>query len=262
MPVSIKGTGGGSVTLTAGAAATDTTLTIPNVTGTVLQSGTAVTAAQGGTGLTSPGTVGNVLTSTGSAWASSAPASSVPSPSAIGQVPFSTDGSTWTATQKITQGTSVSPTTSTSIDFTSIPSWVKKITVTFAALKSSGGSAPTVRLGTSGGIVSSGYVGTIEGAAATGPAFATISLGFDLLDVGSAAVANLSWSGLLNLAKVDTGNTWVANYVAGNTGAVGSSAMFWMGGSVNLGATLTTLRITSANGTVQFTGGTVNILYE
>ena len=250
--------------------------------GIVSNLSTAISVSSGGTGATSltannvllgngtntvqivaPGTSGNVLTSNGTTWLSSAASGgNVPSPSAIGQVPFSTDGSTWTATQKVTQGTSVSPTTSTSIDFTSIPSWVKKITVTFAALKSSGGSAPTVRLGTSGGIVSSGYVGTIEGAAATGPAFATISLGFDLLDVGSAAVANLSWSGLLNLAKVDTGNTWVANYVAGNTGAVGSSAMFWMGGSVNLGATLTTLRITSANGTVQFTGGTVNILYE
>ena len=76
MPVSIKGTGGGSVTLSAAAAAADTTLTLPNTTGTVLQSGTAVTAAQGGTGLTSVGTSGNVLTSNGTAWVSSAPASS------------------------------------------------------------------------------------------------------------------------------------------------------------------------------------------
>jgi hypothetical protein len=60
MPVSIKGSGGGSVTLDAGAAAADTTLTLPNTTGTVIN--------------TAPGTAGNVLTSTGSAWASTAPA--------------------------------------------------------------------------------------------------------------------------------------------------------------------------------------------
>jgi len=36
MPIAVKGTGGGSVTLTAGAAATDTTLTLPNTTGTVV----------------------------------------------------------------------------------------------------------------------------------------------------------------------------------------------------------------------------------
>ena len=72
MPVSIKGSGGGGVTLDAGAAASNTTLTLPNVSGTVLQSGTAVTAAQGGTGLTSPGTSGNVLTSDGTGWTSAA----------------------------------------------------------------------------------------------------------------------------------------------------------------------------------------------
>jgi hypothetical protein len=92
MPVAIKGSGGGSVTLDAGAAAADTTLTIPNITGTVLQSGTAVTVAQGGTGaatltanavligngtsalqVVAPGTTGNLLTSNGTTWQSTAP---------------------------------------------------------------------------------------------------------------------------------------------------------------------------------------------
>lgn len=93
MPVSIKGSGGGSVTLDAGAAAADTTLTLPNTSGTILQSGTAVTVAQGGTGAATltanavligngtsavtavaPSTNGNVLTSNGTAWTSAAPA--------------------------------------------------------------------------------------------------------------------------------------------------------------------------------------------
>lgn len=91
MPVSIKGSGGGSVTLDAGAAAADTTLTLPNTSGTILQSGTAVTVAQGGTGAATltanavligngtsavtavaPGVAGNVLTSNGTAWTSGA----------------------------------------------------------------------------------------------------------------------------------------------------------------------------------------------
>lgn len=90
MPVSIKGSGGGGVTLDAGAAASETTLTLPNVSGTVLQSGTAVTAAQGGTGLTSPGTSGNVLTSNGTAWTSAAPTLAV-----INTQTFDASG-TWT----------------------------------------------------------------------------------------------------------------------------------------------------------------------
>ncbi|CAB4121988.1 hypothetical protein UFOVP20_37 [uncultured Caudovirales phage] len=42
----------------------------------ITYSGTALPAANGGTGLTSPGTSGNVLTSNGTAWVSSAPVSS------------------------------------------------------------------------------------------------------------------------------------------------------------------------------------------
>ena len=44
MPVTIKGSGGGSVTLDAGTAAADTTLTLPNTTGTAVVS-TAVSAS-------------------------------------------------------------------------------------------------------------------------------------------------------------------------------------------------------------------------
>jgi hypothetical protein len=44
MPVAIKGTGGGSVTLTAGTAAADTTLTLPTTNSTVLGS-TAVSSS-------------------------------------------------------------------------------------------------------------------------------------------------------------------------------------------------------------------------
>jgi hypothetical protein len=79
------------------------------VNGTILQSGTAVTAAQGGTGLTAPGTAGNVLTSDGTNWTSAASSTGVPT--AIGQIPFSTNGTTYTATQKIVRGTAITTTT-------------------------------------------------------------------------------------------------------------------------------------------------------
>jgi hypothetical protein len=58
MPVTVKGSGGGGVTLDAGAASTDTTLTLPNTNGTIVN--------------TAPGTSGNVLTSNGTAWTSAA----------------------------------------------------------------------------------------------------------------------------------------------------------------------------------------------
>lgn len=251
MPVTIKtNSGGGSVTLDAGTGSLDTTLTLPNTSGTILQSGTTVTVAQGGTGATSL-TANAVLIGNGTS------AITAVSPTTAGNVLFTTDGSTWTATQKITQGTSVSPTTSTIIDFTSIPSWVKRISMMFNAVAINGSSRPVVRLGTSGGIVSTGYSGTQYGVAATGGAFFNISNGFDLIDNGSA-VSGMIFHGIITIDNISS-NIWSASFVGGlSNGAV----MEFMGASVNIGATLTSVRLTTQNGTVQFTGGTVNILYE
>ena len=70
MPVSIKGTGGGSVTLTASTAASDTTVTLPNVTGTAVVS-TAVSSSSTNTvtnkiAINIGGTVYYILASTSS----------------------------------------------------------------------------------------------------------------------------------------------------------------------------------------------------
>ena len=77
--VVIAGDTSGTITLNAPAVSGTTTLTLPTTSGTVLASGTAVTAAQGGTGLTSAGSNGNVLTSNGTTWVSSAPSGGVTS---------------------------------------------------------------------------------------------------------------------------------------------------------------------------------------
>ena len=114
MPITVKGSGGGGVTLDAGAAASATTLTLPNVSGTVLQSGTAVTVAQGGTGATTltannvllgngtsavqvvaPGTSGTVLISNGTTWTTSV----APAFSAYVAAGQAISGATWTKMQ-------------------------------------------------------------------------------------------------------------------------------------------------------------------
>jgi hypothetical protein len=77
MSIVLVGSTSGSVTLQEPAVAGTTVLDLPATSGTLLTTGTTVTAAQGGTGLTSPGTAGNVLTSNGTSWVSSTP--SVPS---------------------------------------------------------------------------------------------------------------------------------------------------------------------------------------
>jgi hypothetical protein len=60
----------------------------------------------------------------------------------------------------ITAGTAVASTSGTSIDFTSIPSWVKRITVMIAGVSTNGSSIIQIQLGDSGGVETSGYTGT------------------------------------------------------------------------------------------------------
>jgi hypothetical protein len=224
----------------------------------------------GSTGITTPAdtvtgneTVGGTLTVTGASTLTGGAtiggvAAVAVAPGAVGNVIFTTDGSTWSSTQKITQGTSVTVTTNTSVDFTSIPSWVKRISMMFYTVSINGTSRPTVRLGTSGGIVSTGYSGSQYGVAGTGGAFTNLSSGFDLIDSGSA-VSGCNFCGILTIDKLGTGNDWVANWFGG---LVNAPVMQSMGGAVSISGALTTVRLTTQGGTVQFTGGTVNILYE
>jgi hypothetical protein len=66
MPVAIRGTGGGSVTLSSGAAATDTTLTLPNTTGTVaLTASPTFSGTLTATTITSPASTALTIQSAG-----------------------------------------------------------------------------------------------------------------------------------------------------------------------------------------------------
>lgn len=149
----------------------------------------------------------------------------------------------------LTQGTAVASTSGTSIDFTGIPSWAKRITVMFSGVSTSGTSIPLVQLGDSGGIETTGYNGTIITTAMTSYA------GFAFYTSWSAAtLAN----GIMTLCLLDsTSNTWSMNANIAITGAVG-----YAGGAKALSATLDRVRITTVNGTDTFDAGTINIMYE
>lgn len=199
-----------------------------------------------------PGTNGNVLTSTGTAWASTAPTSGG-APSAIGQIPFSTNGSTYTATQKITQGTSVTLTTQTSVDFTSIPSWVKRVTVMFNGVSTSGTSNWLIQAGDSGGVETTGYTSTCN-QFSTSPGASTSTAGFLIQEAVTAAAASNGHAVITNVS----GNIWVASSVLADSQpstAIGA-------GTKTLSDVLTQVRITTVNGTDTFDAGSINILYE
>lgn len=148
--------------------------------------------------------------------------------------------------------TAQNTTSGTAIDFTGIPSWVKRITVMFNGVSTSGSSKLIVQLGTSTGFVSTGYAGValVFGSAAT-----SYTTGFGVDDRASASGVR---HGLMTVSVI-TANTWTSSSSIANTDAtVCSSAA----GTVTLSATLDRVRITTINGTDTFDAGSVNILYE
>jgi hypothetical protein len=148
-------------------------------------------------------------------------------------------------------GTAVASTSGTSIDFTSIPSWVKRVTVMFNGVSTNGSAGISIQLGTSGGILSSGYIGGV----AVGTTYNANSSAFFLYS--SAGAADLI-SGVISIATLGS-NIWSET---GNLAQAANGAVRVSGGSVSLSGALTTVRIVTANGTDTFDAGSINILYE
>jgi hypothetical protein len=154
--------------------------------------------------------------------------------------------------QPLTLSTAVATTSGTSIDFTSIPSWVRRITVMLNGVSTSSTSNLLLRLGTSSGFVSSGYESIATEAAST--VATTTSTAGMLLQFDTAAAETLN--GQYVLTNI-TGNAWV---MAGS-GKSGSWLATASGYSA-LAATLDRVRLTTVNGTDTFDAGSVNIIYE
>jgi hypothetical protein len=187
------------------------------------------TSGQIGIGGANYGTSGQVLTSNGSG----------SSPS-------------WTTVAALTAGTAVSA-TGTAVDFTGIPSSVKRITVMIDAVSTDASATLAVQLGDSGGIETSGYTG---GLAWTGPS--TGSSGSASTFPLAIGAASDTVSGHAVITKV-SGNTWVLSSTVARDN---DDLVFISGGSKGLSATLDRIRITTTGGSASFDGGTVNILYE
>ena len=176
--------------------------------------------------------------------------------SATNNIVTNTDGSATIAGASITLGTSVASTSGTSIDFTGIPSWVKRVTIMFDGVSTNGTSLLVVRLGTSGGIVSSGYTGSASSHGAT-VATQTWTSGFGLR--GATTAAADIYRGQMVCSLLDASNTWVSAHsmALSNTAVTLSGA-----GTISLGGTLDRLRITTGNGTDTFDAGSINLLLE
>ena len=143
----------------------------------------------------------------------------------------------------------------TAVDFTGIPSWVKRITVMFSGVSGNGTSQFQIQLGDAGGIETTGY----SGGTTSTTAGVTYSAGFQIIAATNAA-ANV-WQSIITLVKID-GNTWCSISQACVSSSVATGSTQWGTGSKTLSDTLTQVRITTVNGTDTFDAGTINIMYE
>jgi hypothetical protein len=155
----------------------------------------------------------------------------------------------------VVSGTAVASTSGTSIDFTGIPSWAKRITVMFSGVSTNGTSIIQVQLGDAGGIETTGYTSGIGGVAnSAATSYSTSTSGF-ACTVGIAA-ANTT-SGLITINLIGS-NIWAYNSVVSSNSNINSIGA----GAKTLSDTLTQVRITTVNGTDTFDAGSINIIYE
>ena len=158
----------------------------------------------------------------------------------------------------IGSATAQNSTSGTSIDFTSIPAGVKRVTVVFNGVSSSGVSPILIRLGYgTTTFVTSGYSGGggyIINNGSSGNYAATD--GFSLGSYAAQAAALLS--GTMTLINI-SGNIWVCSSAIGSPSLLLSAVG---GGNVTLSGALTAIRLTTAGGTDTFDAGSINILYE
>ncbi len=173
----------------------------------------------------------------------------------VGMTPLSTKQAIDAQTTSAVTGTATATTSGTQVDYTGIPSTVKRITVTIVGLELSGTDELLIQLGDAGGFETTGYTADSTVIFSAGnPSSAASSSGF-LVNLGSGNI--VSGSMIITLHD-DTTDTWVSSsvFARGDT-----TANVVGGGSKALSDTLTQIRITPS-GANTFSAGSVNVTYE
>lgn len=233
---------------------------------TITATGTIQLGSMGGSSrlLGSPSsgsTIGDVTLGTGLSM-SSAVLSNSGVTSAVAGTGISVSGATGavtitnTAPDTLTLATAQNTTSGTTVDFTSIPSGTKRITIAINGWSHSSGSnnALLIQIG-SGSVDTTGYLSaasvTLASSTTNAAAFTT---GFAATTQGAASVV---LHGIITLQHVGS-NIWVMSSVLGSNNTV---ATYAGGGNKTLAGALDRVRITTDLGAT-FDAGSVNVLYE
>lgn len=245
------GSAGAPVTFN-GAGGTPTSLVGTNITGTAagLTAGTASAVAVGGiTGLGSG--VGTFLATASSANLAAALTDETGSGSAVFGTSPTINGETIFSPVLMTPQASTS---GTSIDFTSIPAGVKKITVMFTGVSTNGTGQLRIQIGTAAGVEATGYVSGSYGIAESGGATSTSGL---ILDYGARTAGQVT-TGKYEIALANASTyTWVASGVLSSGLTSGSSGA----GSKAAAGVVDRVRVLT-DGVDTFDAGEINVMYE
>ncbi len=157
-------------------------------------------------------------------------------------------------TGSIKSGTAVASTSGTSIDFTSLPTGLKRITVMFNEVSTSGTSPVLIQIG-DGSVVTTGYISTSNNINQSNTTGGTSSTAGFVIQSNDATFVR---SGVCVLHLINSSNGWVSSH----TVKLNATQVALGGGSKTLSATLDRVRITTVNGTDTFDAGSINILFE
>ena len=153
----------------------------------------------------------------------------------------------------INNATAVATTSGTAVDFTSIPSGVKRISMMFNQVSCNGTAPRLIQIGTSGGLVTSGY---ISSAAHAGAAQAGLVSTAGFLMGAGGAVADKT-VGIVTIQTLGS-NIWA---MESSTADGTAQYIKCGGGSITLGGVLDRVRLSTTSGAT-FDHGSVNIAWE
>lgn len=153
----------------------------------------------------------------------------------------------------INRATAVASTSGTSIDFTGIPSWARRVTVMLQGVSTNGSAVPLVQARVSGAAVAAGYLGA--GGDVLGASVVAQTTGFG---IGAGFNAAAIIHGAITLENL-TGNVWVATGLAARSDG---PQIFTTSGSIALAGVLDGIRLTTLAGANTFDAGSVNVSWE
>jgi hypothetical protein len=153
----------------------------------------------------------------------------------------------------ITAATAQATTSGTSIDFTGIPSWARKITVLLNEISTNGTNHILIQIG-SGSVETTGY-SSVGSALPNSATVSSVSSTAGFLVFTTAASNVVSGHVMLTLVS---GNIWIGSV----NGKVNATSTINGGGAKTTSGALDRVRLTTVGGTDTFDAGSINIFYE